>query len=743
MILMNKFFKWASICNFILGGFILFISLLEYSSVLLGIGMIQLVLGLYYLQCSHQDIYTMYQNRISVLLLGIVNFIPNFISSAFVFNAYDKIKIEYKKGNYKKKKISKKRKEQLQLNRVLNIGVGLILIAGYLFLNTNISVVQPWSSVLVMLLFAGIFYALYLFNQKYIQHEYSLKIYYILSMFFLLLGYFGIGKYGLLGDWLSIYGEGKYVFFTLFFLLFSLVSIFSYKAFKNKNYLYGVYAGIFFAPIYYLSFAGADIYLTILTMDLIITLVSMLDFKNKDITVTFHPFLKVASYFLAFMFVIGTNVQNTTLYIMAAILTLCNLYYLNIYHSNKGSSILTTLFGFLLFPVIVCHLNLGMMTSVYTMLLINVLITTILLFNKRIKNDSFFHRTSIVGLNLYSLFIYIFSFSASSFAPVLVAFTILFLHFVYLTIYDNTECEEYYTQAIKIGLLVYACFNFLQINDASVIFTVISVLYVMLARLTVEKKLKWSYILTLFATFAVAFVMTMIDQNMISAFVLLLMSCYFTYRIRKSDNKEICRLYPAAYLTLLLMLYDLVSVQNVFQFQPIYNHIIVLFAFVGGMVANLKNKTLLQLTSIAFLFPSINILLDINHVFFMQDIIFNILCVVLVLLLCEYGIKKDTDKNIVSTVFIALLLVNVIFSTNEYVAIYVSILTVLLMFYSIYRPIYNTLFIVSVFGFVLNLLIHMNYILTIIPLWSYLLVMGIIIIGVVVCKEIKRKEDTK
>ena len=127
----------------------------------------------------------------------------------------------------------------------------------------------------------------------------------------------------------------------------------------------------------------------------------------------------------------------------------------------------------------------------------------------------------------------------------------------------------------------------------------------------------------------------------------------------------------------------------------------------------------------------------------MQDIIFNILCVVLVLLLCEYGIKKDTDKNIVSTVFIALLLVNVIFSTNEYVAIYVSILTVLLMFYSIYQPIYNTLFIVSVFGFVLNLLIHMNYILTIIPLWSYLLVMGIIIIGVVVCKEIKRKEDTK
>ena len=79
VILMNKFFKWASICNFIFGGFILFISLMEYSSVLLGVGMVQLVLGLYYLQCSHQDVYTMYQNRISVLLLGIVNFIPNFI----------------------------------------------------------------------------------------------------------------------------------------------------------------------------------------------------------------------------------------------------------------------------------------------------------------------------------------------------------------------------------------------------------------------------------------------------------------------------------------------------------------------------------------------------------------------------------------------------------------------------------------------------------------------------------------
>ena len=741
---MKKFLKWASVCNLIVGGLILLTCLTTYSPMIFVLGVVELVLGFYYAQCANQEVYTLYQNRGVLLLVGILNFIPNFISSVFVFTAYDKIRIEYKKGNYKKKRISKKRQEQIKLNRILNVGVGLVLLAGYLFLNSTITVKQPWFLVLVMLLFSGIFYALYLFNHKHIQNQYSLWVYHILSMFFLLVGYFSIGKYGLFGEWFSFAGEGKDIVLMLFFLLLSFLSWYSYQVFKNKAYLYGVYAGFFLAPIYYLGYTNVDMYVIVLAMSLVLTIVSMLEIKNTDIQSTFRQFLKVASYILVFALIIGTSVQNSVIYILAVTLSLCNLYYLNVYHATKTSTILTTIFALCLCPSIIFHLHFDATANISVLLLSYALLFIALLLNKETKSDSFFHRTSMIGLNFYALFIYIFSFAASFLAPVLVSLVALFFHFVYLSIYDHKMYAEYYLQPLKLGLLLYACFYFLRIFDASIIFTVISIVFLVAGCLTVEKKLKWTYLLTLFATLMLAFIMTVYTGNKIGGFVLLVVTLAYTYYIRNNKDTYIKSLYPAAYVILILFFYEFLSIENIFQFQPIYNHILVMLALVSGLFMNTKDKQLLQVTSLAFLFPMINILLDLNKYFFMQDIFVNLLSIVLVLLLCEKGIRNDRDKNIVSTLFIALLLINIIFTNVPYVSIYVSIVTVLLMFFSIYRPAYNTLFVVSIGAFILNIMLYLENILAIIPLWIYLLIMGLVVIGLVTYQEThKGKKKTR
>ena len=91
---MKKFLKWASVCNLIVGGLILLTCLTTYSPMIFVLGVVELVLGFYYAQCANQEVYTLYQNRGVLLLVGILNFIPNFISSVYVFTAYDKIRID-------------------------------------------------------------------------------------------------------------------------------------------------------------------------------------------------------------------------------------------------------------------------------------------------------------------------------------------------------------------------------------------------------------------------------------------------------------------------------------------------------------------------------------------------------------------------------------------------------------------------------------------------------------------------
>ena len=66
------------------------------------------------------------------------------------------------------------------------------------------------------------------------------------------------------------------------------------------------------------------------------------------------------------------------------------------------------------------------------------------------------------------------------------------------------------------------------------------------------------------------------------------------------------------------------------------------------------------------------------------------------------------------------------------------------MFFSIYRPAYNTLFVVSIGAFILNIMLYLENILAIIPLWIYLLIMGLVVIGLVTYQEThKGKKKTR
>lgn len=147
-----------------------------------------------------------------------------------------------------------KNEQERKNTTILATGATFIILAAIVLLTSTWHVMPNIIKTGILLLIAVIFFALSAFAKEKKLHKASRAFYYI-AMAYIPIFFISISAFGLLGKYLSINGEGKYIYFTIAGIFNSFVYYIEYKRKNMPELLYGsiltqVFTVIMFACIF-------------------------------------------------------------------------------------------------------------------------------------------------------------------------------------------------------------------------------------------------------------------------------------------------------------------------------------------------------------------------------------------------------------------------------------------------------------------------------------------------------------
>ena len=133
---------------------------------------------------------------------------------------------------------------------------------------------------------------------------------------------------------------------------------------------------------------------------------------------------------------------------------------------------------------------------------------------------------------------------------------------------------------------------------------------------------------------------------------------------------------------------------------------------------------------------------DIDEVYI--KLISRSIVLALTCLLCAIFVKNKKANYITLSIVIPIVLLSLIFEVNVVVALYVGIIALAMIIFGFIKKEYKTIFAEGIVFLILNVVIQLWEFWGVLPVWVYLLVGGLSLIGIVTVKELsKSKEEQK
>ena len=154
-------------------------------------------------------------------------------------------------GNSEKKKIRvKPEREKLSSSTVmLLIGTAFIVLSGIAFGVANWVKTSPEGRTGIILIASAISFGISLFFNKAVKLKATSTAFYTVGTVFTSVSVIIAGFYNLLGEWLSVGGEGSAILFALASIITAVLSLTAYRIYETKAFSYiGVSAGFLVIP---------------------------------------------------------------------------------------------------------------------------------------------------------------------------------------------------------------------------------------------------------------------------------------------------------------------------------------------------------------------------------------------------------------------------------------------------------------------------------------------------------------
>ena len=663
-----------------------------------------------------------------LIILSIIDLPICFISSIFLFSYISKLS-DYEKQVNGIKAPPKKNKNTI----FLIVGIGLVIISGIILATTSWNYISNYYKVLILGSFAIIFYILSLIIEKKLSR--ISYLYWILSVIFFTLVIISMFYFNLFNNYLNYSNSNKYLSYTITYFTISIFSLISYLKYKREYLFNFTYFSIFIGLTYILKYFKLDISIILLILSSIIFLLNI--FFSKDNKFNFINTL--CSYLLVsylFKQVISheelTNLESI-FYISSSIINALNL--LNFFKSNsKFINIFNLLLSYLL---ILLSININE-TPLVNLIIVLLLVSFSFIINSNSigKNDDFKKANQIV------ITILLITFSIES--------------FILVDDYDNFNLNTLYNILIPIIFLIYNSLSYrglcklkkidnLKILNPFVIFlletgifkitsTIFNFRYTIIYTLSLLtfiyciliniKSNKNTYRIACLITLVMSLYANYIEANTLIGALLILPSYYLYKDSIKTDNKT----YKV--ITNILLLFSLylpisMDLPSMLIISRILGYILILCI----IILFCDDELLKKLSYFLFIVPFIGILnykeLDPN----ISILIPSIIILYITFLLNKFIIKQVNLKKII-IIFGVLLAIEVISSIipSTISLVYISLISLILTLFGYFNDNYTAIFNFGVLLMVINIIIELRDIWGVIPIWLYLLIMGLIII---------------
>ena len=179
---------------------------------------------------------------------SLIKFCPN---CGFNLESIGK-KTTSKSSNTKQERVSEQKVEakkpvlndtEIKNTTILSVGAILVVIAAIVFLattwETSLGIIKTTTIFFMFLVFLGSSYI----ADKYLNISQTSKVFNYIAMIYLPLVFISISLFGVMGDYLSIYGDGKYLYLVVSFILLSIIYYYMMNSKKE----------LFFAVVCYIS----------------------------------------------------------------------------------------------------------------------------------------------------------------------------------------------------------------------------------------------------------------------------------------------------------------------------------------------------------------------------------------------------------------------------------------------------------------------------------------------------------
>lgn len=678
------------------------------------------------------------QANVFILLSGIFLIFINFISGIFVLVGYDSL-TNYLKDNKDlgsdlDLEVKKVDKEIRKIDILLKLGVFMVLASGIIFATTGWNEVSNLVKIIVLLFFGTIFMGLFIFSDKKLKIRKTSLTYWLLGLSFYLFTWISICHFEYFGGVFSYTNQLKDLgYFTTYFLL-TLFIYFTSKKFNIKDILFFVYFGIYLCIYYFLNYIGIDYMANIIILTLI-SFICNLFVKN-------NVFLKSISKFISYAIIclviknydVSTNVYN----IVMSSLSIINLLVLSRKNKNNFDNIIISILVYIYIFLGLGKLDLKDYDCVVLISLFSIcsILINYLMKNKcsRVTNEVVYSTTAVI--------LFFVSLNNSEIQSLIVSSIYLvtnfingikfiksdeknigyYIDFVPITLFISSVCilidKYYYTVSIELLMAICSC-----------IYWLLSLVF----RNKHKEEYKVIHLLSvIITTFCLFFASDLVSEIIILVSSILLF--IRNYISKDQDNSKALNI--ISYILLLTNIYllgiclnniDLIIVMSSIAF--IYLILLILFR---------KNLSLKFISNLFIILPIYKIINDGVYMFDIYLILKNLLEFYLLYFVVNYLFKNIKLRNVLFIVGIILILLQVIFVLSLYVGIYVGVLGIILLFYGYHTKKYKYFFSLGIIVTLINLIYQLNELWEMIPFWLYLLLGGLLLIGFVTYKEIKK-----
>lgn len=137
--------------------------------------------------------------------------------------------------------VQKPRKKINTMNIVFLIGVIFIVVAGLIFATTTWKILPNVAKAATIALLIALFFGASAFARKKLLLRQTGLTFYSLGSLFIPLAFLGVGYFELLGSYLSVHGDGRYLLALIAFICLGIACVFGVKIYRSKLYIWLTY----------------------------------------------------------------------------------------------------------------------------------------------------------------------------------------------------------------------------------------------------------------------------------------------------------------------------------------------------------------------------------------------------------------------------------------------------------------------------------------------------------------------